>query len=252
MARYVEAAVELDFYAEELLYGLDGNTFANWLNLEEWLAIPTEAGPPALAGPPAVAGPPASETSDDMDLSEPEAIPATDNELTQVLGRPYRTHREQVTCLDTGFRGHPLQDTDITLEEQEALGMDLDEAICFVALRSRARDPLEPVRGHPRLHEPRARLRARTEYPSRSRKWAPVDRDRDEDEGGATRGEAAASSGATRDTAWQRGERVRRTARSRSRRRASPSPIRRRSPSRQTPSRTPSHRRLPADREQQE
>ena len=29
MARYAEAAVELDFYAEELLYGLHGDTFAD-------------------------------------------------------------------------------------------------------------------------------------------------------------------------------------------------------------------------------
>ena len=109
--------------------------------------------------------------------------------------------------------------------------MDLDEAVCLVPahLRSRPRGRSEPSRGTPRSAGPRAKLRARTAYDSSSRrpKWVPKDRDpsHEEDDGGATRGAPAASSGATRGP---------RDARSRSRRR-SPSTRPPRSASRSRP-----------------
>ena len=172
MARYAEAAVALALYAEELMHDLHGDTFADGLGLEEWIYIPFEADQTAHAEPSADAGPPASVASDsdgcmpcDMDLSEPETIPATEIELTQMLGRPYLT-------LDNGLRGHPLQDQDLSAEDKEALGMDLDEAVCLVAttLRSRERGRSEPSRGTSRPRDPRAKLRARAEAESSGRR----------------------------------------------------------------------------------
>ena len=121
MARYAEAAVDLDFYAEELMDELHGGTFADWLGLGNWEPDP-EVDQAAHAGPPALAATDSDECAPcDMDLSEPETVPATDNELTQMLGRPYIT-------LANGLRGHSLDISDLTAEDQEALGMDMDVA----------------------------------------------------------------------------------------------------------------------------